>query len=90
MKQDNFNGIESVNSTDYPKTRELDGIYFRIERKKHWENVCFSDLTADERVQVTEGRSLEWMKRLAFMLADAIREIGDQFGIENAWTDDEE
>ena len=65
----------------YPRERELDGIYFRIRRGDRWENICFSDLTEEERNTVTEGRSPEWMKNLAFKLADVIREIGDQLDL---------
>ena len=65
----------------YPRERELDGIYFRIRRGDSWENICFSDLTEEERITVTEGRSPEWMKSLAFKLADVIREIGDQLDL---------
>ena len=28
--------------------RNLDGIYFRVQRDEKWENACFSDLTQEE------------------------------------------
>lgn len=29
----------------YPKKRNLDGVYFRVERDGKWENVCFTSIT---------------------------------------------
>ena len=29
----------------YPVKRDLDGIYFRVQRGNQWEAVCFTDLT---------------------------------------------
>ena len=75
---------------DYPKERELDGIYFRVKREDRWRNICFSDMTVEEREIVTSGRSSEWIKSLAYRLADVIREIGDQFEIERAKSCDKE
>ena len=34
---------------DYPVERELDGVYFHVERNGSFKNICFSDLTADEQ-----------------------------------------
>ena len=61
--------------------RELDGVYFRVERGGKWQTPCFSDLTEEERDKVCEGRSAEWLKSLAYHLADCIKEIGEQFDI---------
>lgn len=66
---------------EYPKKRNLDGVYFRVERDGKWENACFSDMTEDEQRHVLEGRSEEWLTNLAVMLAETIRHLGDQFGI---------
>lgn len=62
--------------------RNLDGCYFRVERNGKWENICFSDLTKEEREKVSENRNAEWFKSLCFYLADKLKEMGDQFGIE--------
>lgn len=35
--------------------RNLDGIYFRVKREENYENVCFSDLSIEERDKVCEG-----------------------------------
>lgn len=61
--------------------RNLDGIYFRIQRDDKWDNVCFSDLTKDERNEVIENRSEQWLKEMCQILADVIVNIGEQFDI---------
>ena len=61
--------------------RNLDGVYFRVQRDDKWQNICFSDLTADEREEIGKDRSLEWWKSLAFILADRLKEIGDELDI---------
>ena len=61
--------------------RNLDGVYFRIKRDDHYESICFSDLTKDEREEVLNGKSIEWVKSLCYILADSLKEIGDQFDI---------
>ena len=61
--------------------RELDGVYFRVQRDGKWQAPCFSDLTEEERERVCEGRSAEWLKSLAYHLADCIKEIGEQCDI---------
>ena len=61
--------------------RELDGVYFRIKRNEKWQTPCFSDLTAEEREKVCEGRDAEWLKSLVYHRADCIKEIGKQFDI---------
>lgn len=38
----------------YPKQRELDGVYTRVERSGHWCSVCFSDLTDEEQDKYME------------------------------------
>lgn len=65
----------------YPTVRKLDGTFFRVKRGDRWESVCFTDLTMEERSEVCEGRSEEWLRSLAFILADTIRDIGDEFDL---------
>ena len=31
--------------------RDIDGVYFRIERDGEFQNLCFSDLTTEERAR---------------------------------------
>ena len=61
--------------------RNLDGVYFRIKRDDKWQSICFSDLTKEEREEVGKDRTLEWWKSLAFIMADCLKDIGDQFDI---------
>lgn len=61
--------------------RNLDGVYFRVERDGKWENVCFSDMTKEERNKVMENRDSEWLKSMCQILADTIADIGEQFDL---------
>lgn len=61
--------------------RNLDGLFFRIQRDGKWTNVCFSDLTIEEREVVCEGKSAEWLKKVLFHVADCLRGIGDEFDL---------
>ena len=44
--------------SEYPVKRDLDGVYFRIKRDEHYQAVCFSDLTKEEREAVLEGKNI--------------------------------
>lgn len=61
--------------------RNLDPVYFRVKRGDEYEAICFSDLTPDERNQMLSGRSEEWLKNMCCILADTIRQIGDELDI---------
>ena len=61
--------------------RNLDGCYFRIKRDGIWRNICFSDLTKEERDKMLENRSEEWLKSLCCHLGDVIRHIGDELDL---------
>ena len=61
--------------------RNLDGVYFRVRRNGKWQNVCFTDLTMEERDAVCAGRSAEWFKSLAYHLADRIQRIGEEWDL---------
>lgn len=61
--------------------RELCGVYFRVERDGKWQNICFSDMTKDEREEVLGEKSDEFLRNLCHRLADVIKEIGDEFDI---------
>ena len=61
--------------------RNLDGVYFRVLRGGKYKSVCFSDLTTKERDEILEKKEAPWLKSLCGILADTIREIGDQFNI---------
>ena len=61
--------------------RNLDGVYFRINRDDIWQNICFSDLSDDEMDEVMKDRPVEWLKSMCKILGHTIREIGDQLDI---------
>ena len=61
----------------YPVKRDLDGAYFRIERDGQWLNLCFSDLTEDERGKVMAGKGIPWFISMCDHLADTLHKIGD-------------
>ena len=61
--------------------RNLDGVYFRIKRDNCFENICFSDLTDDERQMVLADKDTEFLKRLCCILADTLQTIGQQLNI---------
>ena len=62
--------------------RNLDGIYFRIERDGKWQNLCFSDLTEEEQKEILKDKSPEFVLQIALNMAKRLREIGDQLGLE--------
>ena len=62
--------------------RNLDGIYFRVERDGKWQNLCFSDLTEEEQKKVLKDKSPEFVLQIALNMAKRLREIGDQLGLE--------
>lgn len=65
--------------------RNLDGIYFRIKRNGKWDNVCFSDLTQDEREEVMKNKDVDWLKSMCIQLTRTIRKIGDEFDLIVEW-----
>lgn len=74
----------------FPMKRDLDGCYFRVKRDGKWGNVCFSDMTPEEREEVLGDRSAEWWKSLACHVGDRLRIMGDQFDIVCRYGEDEE
>ena len=58
--------------------RHLDGVYFRVQRNGKWDNICFSDLTKEEKDSVGADRSESWWKSMAYHLADCLRSLGDE------------
>ena len=73
----------------YPTRRNLDGVYFRVQRDGKWLNICYSDMTDEERKHVIcdrmDDKPLEeqasYYKRLAEIMANTLHEVGDVFGI---------
>lgn len=69
--------------------RKLDGAFFRVKRGDEFDAVCFSDLTEAEREEVCKDRSAEWLKSLAYHLADRLKFVGDYFDILNGESEGE-
>lgn len=61
--------------------RNLDGVYFRVKRDEKWENICFTDLTQEEREGLIESKSAEWLKSMVLHLANVIESIGEEFDL---------
>jgi hypothetical protein len=61
--------------------RNLDGLYFRIERDGKWQDICFTDLTQQERDRVMANRSERWLASVVNYLADVIAGIGEEFDL---------
>lgn len=59
--------------------RRMDGVFFRVCRDGKWQNICFSDLTNDERTQVLDKRDAVWLRGLCCILADTLYELGNYF-----------
>ena len=61
--------------------RNLDGIYFRVQRDEKWGNACFSDLSQEQMERVMENRDVDWLKSMCIQLRKTIRRIGDELDI---------
>lgn len=61
--------------------RNLDGIYFRVNRDGKWDNVCFSDLDEPEMIEAMKDKDITWIKSLCIILGKRIKEIGDEFNL---------
>ncbi len=65
----------------YPVKRNLDSVYFRVKRDNRWDNVCFSDMTEAERYNVMLGQSEAWLREMCDIMANTLREVGDELDI---------
>ena len=69
--------------------RNLDGVFYRVQRDGRWCTVCFSDMTADERKEVIYDRMGDmslyeqagYYRRLAELMADQLYSMGEQMGV---------
>lgn len=69
--------------------RNLDGVYFRVQRDGRWQNVCYSDMEQAERDEVarkwaetsTPDEQAAWWRSLADTLADQFYYMGEQLGV---------
>ena len=61
--------------------RNLDGVYFRIKRDDKWLDICWTDLTQEERNQIGEDKPLDWWKGLAEILTNTLIDVGNQLDL---------
>lgn len=61
--------------------RNLDGVYFRVERGGKWQSICFSDLTEDEMDDILRDKKEEWLRNMCKVLGKTIKNIGEQLDI---------
>ena len=57
--------------------RNLDGIYFRVEREGKWCNVCLSDMTTEEREHCLERWEKDGLIRTIHLLCETIQKLGE-------------
>ena len=57
--------------------RNLDSIYFRVERDGKYRSVCFSDLTEEEQEKVLKNLDNAALRRMCMILSETIKEIGE-------------
>ena len=50
------------------------GIYFRIKRDDHWDNLDILDLTEDELRETLEERNQIWLINLVMILLKTIKD----------------
>ena len=81
----NFQGIKvkvrKLMRNNMKEQRNLDGVYFRVEREGVYESVSFSDLEENEMLEVLKNKDKEWIIQLAIILGTVIYNIGEQFDI---------
>ena len=69
--------------------RNLDGVYFRVQRDGRWETVCYSDMEQAERDEIAAKRAehatpeeqAAWWRSMADILADQLYDMGEQLGV---------
>lgn len=59
--------------------RNLCGIYFRIERNGRYQNICFTDMTREERDKVMKEQSKECLKGICHRLTEVINEFAEVY-----------
>lgn len=65
----------------YPEIMDLDGVHFRVCREGEWKSISFTDLAADEQSDVLSKMSPPELRGMVFVLARAVRDLGEAFEI---------
>ena len=66
---------------EFPISRNLDGVYYRVLRDGKHVNRCFSDLTKDEQDEILSEYGAEQLRRLCRCLCTSLRQIGDELDL---------
>lgn len=69
--------------------RGMDAVYFRVQRDGRWQNVCYSDMTPDERQSTIYDRmkdkplheQVSYYRCLAELMADQLYDVAEQLGV---------
>lgn len=61
--------------------RNLDGVYFFMERDGKRKPVCFSDMTEEEMDFILKDQNETWLRNMCKILGQTIRQIGDQLDL---------
>ena len=67
----------------YPKERELDGVYNRVEREGKHFTLCFTDMTVEEQQVFLNRLDFEGLHRMCLILAGSLRALGDRLDFVN-------
>lgn len=67
--------------------RNLDWVYFRVEREGRWQNICFSDLTEEEQDAVTKDWNTDNLRELAKLMARTVKAMGDDLDLYGGYDD---
>lgn len=59
-------------------------MYFQAKNPQtdKWENICFEELSEQEKHRILDGADKEFIKGIALRLAAVLKEIGDSLNLE--------
>ena len=66
---------------EYPKVRNLDGVYNRAIRDGRGCTLCFTDLTREEQEKFLLKLNRTGLKKMCLIMADTLRNVGDQLDL---------
>lgn len=72
----------------YPEARSLDSVYVRVERNGKSCTRSFTDLIEPEQLKYLATLDREGLVRVCILMAEAVRGIGDLFGLSFVGTED--
>ena len=72
-----------------PVKRNMDSVYIFAKRNGESVPCCFTDCTTEEQQEFLDDLSVEGLKEMCFILANALRGIGDHFGVVRRYANEE-